>query len=65
MLSAPSSAPPVRVSALGPHDRIQALEQLQAAAVYFREAEPTQPSSYLIERAIRWADTPLRISFKS
>ena len=56
-------AAPVPVSAavaLGPiQTRGQAVQQLRAVAVYFRNYEPHSPVALLAERAARWAEMPL------
>lgn len=46
---------------LGPSGpaRQDALKALSNIAQYFRKAEPHSPVSFLIERAVAWADTPL------
>jgi type VI secretion system protein ImpA len=44
---------------LEPQDRADALRRLTAVARYFRRTEPHSPVSYLIQRAVRWAEMPL------
>jgi type VI secretion system protein ImpA len=44
---------------LEPQDRADALRRLTAVAAYFRRTEPHSPVSYLIQRAVRWAEMPL------
>jgi type VI secretion system protein ImpA len=51
-------APPASVP-LTPQDRADALRRLQAVAAYFRRCEPHSPVSYLVQRAIDWAELPL------
>jgi type VI secretion system protein ImpA len=51
-------SPPTGVP-LAPQDRADALQRLQAVAAYFRHYEPHSPVSYLVQRAIYWAELPL------
>jgi type VI secretion system protein ImpA len=44
---------------LAPQDRADAIRRLQAVAAYFRRCEPHSPVSYLVQRAIYWAELPL------
>jgi type VI secretion system protein ImpA len=44
---------------LEPQDRADALRRLAAVAAYFRRTEPHSPVSYLVQRAVRWAEMPL------
>ncbi|MBL8695627.1 MAG: type VI secretion system protein TssA [Planctomycetes bacterium] len=41
--------------------RAEAVQRLREIAAYFRATEPHSPISYLLERAIRWADMPFEI----
>jgi type VI secretion system protein ImpA len=44
---------------LEPQDRADALRRLTAVAAYFHRTEPHSPVSYLVQRAVRWAEMPL------
>lgn len=60
--SAPVHTVPSQSSAvfsLQPQDRADALRRLAAVAAYFRQTEPHSPVSYLVQRAVRWAELPL------
>lgn len=39
--------------------RINAIQQIQAVAYFFRKTEPSSPVPFLLERAVRWANMPL------
>jgi type VI secretion system protein ImpA len=52
-------APTPATLPLEPLDRTDALRRLAAVAAYFRRTEPHSPISYLVQRAIHWADLPL------
>jgi type VI secretion system protein ImpA len=39
--------------------RPQALAQLRAVALYFKEKEPYNPAAYAVEKAARWGEMPL------
>ena len=57
---AASSAPLVQGTLpLEPQDRSDALQRLLAVAAYFRRTEPHSPVSYLVQRAVSWANLPL------
>jgi type VI secretion system protein ImpA len=62
-LSGPASAVGSRNMATGltlePQDRADALRRLAAIATFFRRTEPHSPVSYLVQRAVRWAEMPL------
>jgi type VI secretion system protein ImpA len=45
-------------TASGAQSRAGAVAKLQEAADYFRRTEPHSPISYLIQRAVRWANMP-------
>lgn len=53
---------PIRMPArahAGIHSRAEAVAQLRAVAVFFREAEPHSPAAYLADKAAEWAEMPL------
>ncbi|NIF51930.1 type VI secretion system protein TssA [Burkholderia sp. Ax-1724] len=49
---------PVRAHA-GIQSRAEAVAQLRAVAVFFRETEPHSPAAYLADKAAEWAEMPL------
>ncbi|RQH09903.1 type VI secretion system protein TssA [Paraburkholderia dinghuensis] len=49
---------PVRTHA-GIQSRSEAVAQLRAVAVFFRETEPHSPAAYLADKAAEWAEMPL------
>ncbi|MEX3927593.1 type VI secretion system protein TssA [Paraburkholderia sp. BR10936] len=49
---------PVRAYA-GIQSRAEAVAQLRAVAVFFRETEPHSPAAYLADKAAEWAEMPL------
>lgn len=51
---------PLSLSTAGMVDRQQILRNLQDAADFFKNTEPHSPVSYLIERAIKWANMGLQ-----
>jgi len=50
---------PLSGLSLDPQDRTDALRRLAAVAAYFHRTEPHSPVSYLVQRAVRWAEMPL------
>jgi type VI secretion system protein ImpA len=59
VMSANGSPAETNNSSTGPpRSRMQAIARLEEAAQYFTESEPHSPVSYLVRRAIRWADMP-------
>ena len=44
---------------LDPRDRADAVRRLGAVAAFFKRTEPQSPVSYLVQKAMRWADMPL------
>ena len=44
---------------LDPRDRADAVRRLGAVAAFFKRTEPHSPVSYLVQKAMRWADMPL------
>src|SRR5262245_41962949 len=44
---------------LEPRDRADAVRRLAAVATFFKRTEPHSPVSYLVQKAMRWADMPL------
>lgn len=42
-----------------PRDRADAVRRLAAVAAFFKRTEPHSPVSYLVQKAMRWADMPL------
>jgi type VI secretion system protein ImpA len=44
---------------LDPRDRADAVRRLAAVAAFFKRTEPHSPVSYLVQKAMRWADMPL------
>ncbi len=44
---------------LDPRDRADAVRRLAAVATFFKRTEPHSPVSYLVQKAMRWADMPL------
>ena len=61
--AAAGAAPPAAdaVPAVPAEARQRALDQLRAAADYFRCAEPHSPVGYLADKALRWAALPLHL----
>lgn len=57
--AAPTPQLPQAGLSLEPQDRADALRRLAAVAAYFRRTEPHSPVSYLVQRAVRWAELPL------
>lgn len=53
-----AAQPPAAGFTLEPQTRDDALRRLAAVAAYFRRTEPHSPVSYLVQRAVRWADLP-------
>lgn len=47
------------MGSLEPQDRADAIQRLLVVAAFFRETEPQSPVSYLVERAVQWAEMPL------
>src|SRR5699024_6464198 len=45
--------------------RLEALQQLQRVADFFRQTEPHSPVAYLAERAAKWGEMPLHAWLKS
>jgi len=44
---------------LEPRDRADAVRRLAAVATFFKRTEPHSPVSYLVQKAMRWAEMPL------
>ena len=44
---------------LEPRDRGDAVRRLAAVAAFFKRTEPHSPVSYLVQKAMRWAEMPL------
>ncbi len=44
---------------LDPRDRADAVRRLGAVAAFFKRTEPHSPVSYLVQKAMRWAEMPL------
>jgi type VI secretion system protein ImpA len=44
---------------LDPRDRADAVRRLAAVAAFFKRTEPHSPVSYLVQKAMRWAEMPL------
>src|SRR5699024_2349842 len=45
--------------------RLEALQQLQRVADFFKQTEPHSPVAYLAERAAKWGEMPLHTWLKS
>jgi type VI secretion system protein ImpA len=56
---APGGAPVSGSLPLEPRDRADAVRRLAAVATFFKRTEPHSPVSYLVQKAMRWADMPL------
>ena len=57
--SAAGGAQPSGPLPLEPRDRADAVRRLAAVATFFKRTEPHSPVSYLVQKAMRWADMPL------
>jgi type VI secretion system protein ImpA len=55
----PAGTQPSGPLPLDPRDRADAVRRLAAVATFFKRTEPHSPVSYLVQKAMRWADMPL------